>query len=62
MFENDYTIIGKHASFLKSLAKKNAQDETESGKKTAKADLANFYDIREDLINLLIKSGNLKGN
>ena len=31
-------------------------------KKTAKADLANFYDIREDLINLLIKSGNLKGN
>lgn len=27
MFENDYTIYGKHATYLKFLAKKNARDE-----------------------------------
>ena len=27
MFENDYTIYGKHAKFLKFLAKKNARDD-----------------------------------
>ena len=28
MFENDYTIYGKHATYLKFLAKKNARDDT----------------------------------
>ena len=27
MFENDYTINGKHAMYLKFLAKKNARDD-----------------------------------
>ncbi len=27
MFENDYTINGKHATYLKFLAKKNARDD-----------------------------------
>ena len=27
MFENDYTISGKHATYLKYLAKKNARDD-----------------------------------
>ncbi len=32
MFDNDYTIFGKHAKFLKFLAKKNADSETFSAK------------------------------
>ncbi len=31
-------------------------------KKSADADLANFFDVRDDLVNLLIKSGNMKVN
>ena len=27
MFENDYTINGKHATYLKFLAKKNSRDD-----------------------------------
>lgn len=36
MFENDHTIYGKHATYLKFLAKKNSQDEKgEDAVKTA---------------------------
>ena len=30
MFENDYTLYGKHATYIKVLAAKNAKDENES--------------------------------
>ena len=36
MFENDYTLTGKHATHLKYLAKKNSGDDTPDGAPTAK--------------------------
>lgn len=31
MFENDFTLVGKHATYLKFLAVKNARDDSDSG-------------------------------
>ena len=36
MFENDYTITGKHATYLKFLAVKNAKDDPDSATTSAK--------------------------
>lgn len=36
MFENDYTVYGKHATYLKFLAKKNARDEDPENPTAAK--------------------------
>ena len=35
MFEQDYNIVGKHASYLKYLAKKNAQEDSDGNMKSA---------------------------
>lgn len=35
MFEQDYNIVGKHASYLKYLAKKNAQEDFDGKTKSA---------------------------
>lgn len=44
MFENDYTIYGKHASYLKFLAKKNSQ-ATEDGGFTTAAIFKRYIDV-----------------
>lgn len=36
MFENDYTITGKHATYLKFLAAKNSKDDPDSATTSAK--------------------------
>ena len=36
MFENDYTITGKHATYLKFLAVKNSKDDSDSATTSAK--------------------------
>lgn len=36
MFENDYTITGKHATYLKFLAVKNAKDDQDSATSSAR--------------------------
>jgi hypothetical protein len=34
MFENDYTITGKHATYLKSLVRKSIKDDSDGSEKT----------------------------
>ncbi len=45
MFENDYTINGKHATYLKFLAKKNSRDEQNSDNPTATRLFERYIDV-----------------
>ena len=36
MFENDYTITGKHATYLKYMAAKNAKDDENAATSSAR--------------------------
>lgn len=45
MFTNDYTISGKHATFLKFLAKKNAQDDQDSDSPSAAKLFERYIDV-----------------
>lgn len=45
MFENDFTITGKHASYLKFLAKKNAQEDSSEGAKNAAMIFERYIDV-----------------
>lgn len=45
MFENDYTINGKHATYLKFLAKKNARDDQDPDNPTAAKLFERYIDV-----------------
>ena len=45
MFENDYTINGKHATYLKFLAKKNARDDQSPDNPTAARLFERYIDV-----------------
>ena len=45
MFENDYTISGKHATFLKYLAKKNARDDSSQENAVAARLFERYIDV-----------------
>ena len=45
MFENDYTINGKHATYLKFLAKKNTKDDNDSDNPTAARLFDRYIDV-----------------
>lgn len=45
MFENDYTINGKHATYLKFLAKKNARDDQGPDNLTAARLFERYIDV-----------------
>lgn len=45
MFENDYTIYGKHATYLKFLAKKNARDDQSPDNPTAARLFERYIDV-----------------
>lgn len=45
MFENDYTINGKHATFLKFLAKKNSRDDQSPDNPTAARLFERYIDV-----------------
>ena len=45
MFENDYTINGKHAMYLKFLAKKNARDDQSPDNPTAARLFERYIDV-----------------
>ena len=45
MFENDYTINGKHATYLKFLAKKNARDDTDPDNPAAARLFERYIDV-----------------
>lgn len=45
MFENDYTINGKHATYLKFLAKKNARDDTDPDNPAAAKLFERYIDV-----------------
>ena len=45
MFENDYTINGKHATYLKFLAMKNARDDQDSDNPTAAKLFERYIDV-----------------
>ena len=45
MFENDYTINGKHATYLKFLAKKNARDDQGPDNPTAARLFERYIDV-----------------
>lgn len=45
MFENDYTIYGKHATYLKFLAKKNARDDSGPDNPTAARLFERYIDV-----------------
>lgn len=45
MFENDYTFIGKHATYLKFLAKKNARDDQDPSNPTSAKLFERYIDV-----------------
>lgn len=45
MFENDYTINGKHATYLKFLAKKNSRDDQSPDNPTAARLFERYIDV-----------------
>ncbi len=45
MFENDYTIYGKHATFLKFLAKKNSRDDQSPDNPSAARIFERYIDV-----------------
>ena len=45
MFENDYTITGKHATYLKFLAKKNARDDSSPDTPSAARLFERYIDV-----------------
>lgn len=45
MFENDYTINGKHATYLKFLAKKNARDDQSPDNPTTARLFERYIDV-----------------
>ena len=45
MFENDYAITGRHATYLKYLAKKNARDDSEPDSPTAARLFDRYIDV-----------------
>lgn len=45
MFENDYTIYGKHATYLKFLAKKNVRDDSSPDNPTAARLFERYIDV-----------------
>lgn len=45
MFENDYTITGKHATYLKFLAMKNSKEENETDGATSAKIFERYIDI-----------------
>lgn len=45
MFEKDYTIYGKHATYLKFLAKKNSQDDQSSDNSSAANLFERYIDV-----------------
>ena len=45
MFENDYTLVGKHATYLKFLAKKNARDDQSPDNPSAARLFERYVDV-----------------
>ena len=45
MFENDYTIDGKHATYLKFLARKNSRDDQSPDNATAAKLFERYIDV-----------------
>lgn len=45
MFENDYTINGKHATYLKFLAKKNSKDDQSAEEKGGSKLFERYIDV-----------------
>ena len=45
MFENDYTLVGKHATYLKFLAKKNSKDDMSPDNPSAARLFERYIDV-----------------
>ena len=45
MFENDYTITGKHATYLKSLVRKSIKDDSDGSEKTLAPLFDRYIDV-----------------